>query len=158
MTSKDFQRVLVNSASGDREQAAEISSGEQRQQRQRDASEAATYIRSIRMHWKSTEADRAGRADRASGEYKVSEVVKAVRTCQNSLGQDGTCLGLLLLHVGPNGDEFGGQAFMEHYIIVTSNDIGLRISLIFLFSFLLAKANQPYYLTNSYRPYLFFLF
>jgi hypothetical protein len=28
---------------------------------------------------------------------------------------DGTCLGLLLLHVGPNGDGFGGQAFMEHY-------------------------------------------
>jgi hypothetical protein len=29
---------------------------------------------------------------------------------------DGACLGLLLLHVGPNGDVFGGQAFMEHYI------------------------------------------
>jgi hypothetical protein len=27
----------------------------------------------------------------------------------------GTCLGLLLLHVGPNGDGFGGQAFMENY-------------------------------------------
>jgi hypothetical protein len=38
-----------------------------------------------------------------------------VRTCQNSLGQDVTCLGLLLLHVGPNGDGFGGQAFMEDY-------------------------------------------
>jgi hypothetical protein len=25
------------------------------------------------------------------------------------------CLRLLLLHVGPNGDRFGGQAFMEHY-------------------------------------------
>jgi hypothetical protein len=45
----------------------------------------------------------------------LTEAVKAVRTCQNSLGQDGTCLGLLLLHVGPNGDGFGGQAFMEHY-------------------------------------------
>jgi hypothetical protein len=90
MTSKDFQRVLVNSTSGDGEQAAEISGGEQWQQRRRDASEAATYIRSIRMHWKSMEADRAGRADRASSEYKVSKAVKAVRTC----------LGLLLLHVG----------------------------------------------------------
>jgi hypothetical protein len=67
------------------------------------------------MHRKSTEADRADRADRAGGEYKVLEVVKVVRTCQNPLGQDGTCLGLLLLHVGPNGDGFGGQAFMEHY-------------------------------------------
>jgi hypothetical protein len=65
------------------------------------------------MHWKSTEADRA---DRVSSEYKVSEAVKTVRTCQNSLGQNGTCLGLLLLLVGPNGNGFGGQAFMEHYI------------------------------------------
>jgi hypothetical protein len=63
------------------------------------------------MHQKSLEADGA---DRAGGEYKVSEVVKMVRTCQNSLGQNGTHLGLLLL-VGPNGDGFGGQAFMEHY-------------------------------------------
>jgi hypothetical protein len=45
----------------------------------------------------------------------VLEVVKVVRTCQNPLGQDGTRLGLLLLHVGPNSDGFGGQAFMEHY-------------------------------------------
>jgi hypothetical protein len=78
----------------------------------------AACFGSIGMHRKSTEADRAGGADGADGagsEYKVSEAVKAVRTCQNSLGQDGTCLGLLLLHVGPNGDKFGGQAFMEHY-------------------------------------------
>jgi hypothetical protein len=40
-----------------------------------------------------------------------------VRTCQSSLGQTGTCLGLLLLHVGPHGDGFGGQAFMEHYSV-----------------------------------------
>jgi hypothetical protein len=39
-----------------------------------------------------------------------------VRTCQSLLGQTGTRLGLLLLHVGSNGDGFGGQAFMEHYI------------------------------------------
>jgi hypothetical protein len=45
----------------------------------------------------------------------VSEAVKTVRTCQNLSEQNGTCLGLLLLHVGPNGDGFGGQAFMEHY-------------------------------------------
>jgi hypothetical protein len=38
-----------------------------------------------------------------------------VRTCQNPLGQNGTRLGLLLLLVGPNGDGFGGKAFMEHY-------------------------------------------
>jgi hypothetical protein len=62
------------------------------------------------------EADRADRADRAGSEYKVSEPVKAVRTCQNLLGQNGTHLGLLLLLVGPNGDIFGGQALMEHYI------------------------------------------
>jgi hypothetical protein len=71
------------------------------------------------MHWKSMEADRADRADGAGGEYKVSEAVKMVRTCQNLLGQDGTCLGLLLLHVGPNGNKFGGQAFMEHYSVTT---------------------------------------
>jgi hypothetical protein len=38
-----------------------------------------------------------------------------VRTCQSSLEQTGTHLGLLLLHVEPHGDGFGGQAFMEHY-------------------------------------------
>jgi hypothetical protein len=62
------------------------------------------------------EADGADGADGAGSEYKVLEVVKAVRTCQNLLGQDSTRLELLLLHVGPNGDRFGGQAFMEHYI------------------------------------------
>jgi hypothetical protein len=40
---------------------------------------------------------------------------KRSELCQNSLGQDGTRLGILLLLVGPNGDGFGGQAFMEHY-------------------------------------------
>jgi hypothetical protein len=70
---------------------------------------------SIGMHRRSTEADRADRADRASSEYKVLEAVKTVRTCQNSLGQNGTHLELLLPLVGPNGDRFGGQAFMEHY-------------------------------------------
>jgi hypothetical protein len=66
------------------------------------------------------EADRADGADGASGEYRVLETVKVVRTCQNLLGQDGICLGLLLLHVGPNSDEFGGQAFMEHYTTTTT--------------------------------------
>jgi hypothetical protein len=70
------------------------------------------------MHRKNMEVDRADRADRASGECGVSEAVKMVRTCQNLLGQNGTRLGLLLLHVGPNGDRFGGQAFMEHYTVV----------------------------------------
>jgi hypothetical protein len=57
-------------------------------------------------------------ADGAGSEDKVSEAVKAVRTCQNSLGRNSTCLGLLLLLVGPDGDEFGGQAFMEHYTVL----------------------------------------
>jgi hypothetical protein len=70
----------------------------------------------IGMHRKSTEADGADGADKDGSEYKVSEVVKTIRTCQNSLGQNATHLGLLLLHVGPNGDGFGGQAFMEYYI------------------------------------------
>jgi hypothetical protein len=46
-----------------------------------------------------------------------------VRTCQNSLGQNGTHLGLLLLHVGPNGNRFGGQALMEHYSAVVVTDL-----------------------------------
>jgi hypothetical protein len=50
-------------------------------------------------------------------EVEVEVAVKTVRTCQNLLAQNGTCLGLLLLYVGPNGDGFGGQAFMEHYSI-----------------------------------------
>jgi hypothetical protein len=57
---------------------------------------------------KSTEADGAVGDDGAGGEYKVSEAVKAVRSCQKLLGQDGTRLGILLLLVGPNGDGFGG--------------------------------------------------
>jgi hypothetical protein len=72
------------------------------------------------MHRKCTEADRADRADRAGSEDKVSEAVKAVRTCQNLLGWNGTHLGLLLLLVGPDGDEFGGQAFMVHYSALRS--------------------------------------
>jgi hypothetical protein len=47
-------------------------------QRQRDASKTAACIGGIEIHQKSTEADRA---DRAGSEYKVSEAVKAVRTC-----------------------------------------------------------------------------
>jgi hypothetical protein len=50
----------------------------------------------------------------------VSEAVKVVRTCQNLFELDGTHLGLLLLHVGPNSDKFGGQAFMEHYTELAS--------------------------------------
>jgi hypothetical protein len=45
---------------------------------------------------------------------------KTVRTCQNLLGQNGTRLGLLVLLVGPNGDGFGSQAFMEHYSVLNS--------------------------------------
>jgi hypothetical protein len=48
------------------------------------------------------EVDGADGADGAGGKYNMSEAVKVVRTCQNLLGQDGTCPGLLLLHVGPN--------------------------------------------------------
>jgi hypothetical protein len=40
-----------------------------------------------------------------------------VRTCQSLLEQTGTRLGLLLLYVGPHGDGFGCQAFMEHYSV-----------------------------------------
>jgi hypothetical protein len=57
-----------------------------------------------------------------------------VRTCQNLLGQNSTRLGLLLLLVGPNGDGFGGQAFMEHYNIIEPMDKvvneGERISIL----------------------------
>jgi hypothetical protein len=67
------------------------------------------------MRQKSTEADGDDGDDGDSGKYKASEVVKMVRTCQSLSEQNCTCLGLLLLHVGPNGDGFGGQAFIEHY-------------------------------------------
>jgi hypothetical protein len=80
-----------------------------------EVAEAEGCIGGSSMHWKSMEADGADGADRVGGEYKVSEAVKTVRTCQNLLGQNGTHLGLLLLLVGPNGDGFGGQACMEHY-------------------------------------------
>jgi hypothetical protein len=71
------------------------------------------------MHWKSTEADGADGTDGDGSEYKVLEAVKMVRTCQNLSEQNGTHLGLLLLHVGPNGDGFAGQAFIEHYSMGT---------------------------------------
>jgi hypothetical protein len=70
------------------------------------------------MHRKSMEADGADgadgadRADRDGGEYTS---VRGGQSGQNLFEPDGTCLGLLLLLVGPNSDEFGGQAFMEHY-------------------------------------------
>jgi hypothetical protein len=67
------------------------------------------------MHRKCTEVDGA---DRAAVNTQVSEAVKVVRTHQNSFELDGTRLGLLLLHVGPNNDKLGGQAFMEHYNVV----------------------------------------
>jgi hypothetical protein len=87
------------------------------------------------MHRKCTEADGA---DGAGSEDKVSEVVKAVRACQNLLGQNGTRLGLLLLLVGPDGDKFGGQAFMEHYIVMKS----LTLKVI-NFLFILLLSIQP---------------
>jgi hypothetical protein len=91
---------------------------EQKRWKRRDASEAAAYIGGIGMHGKSTEADGDDGADGAGSKYKVSEVVKTVRTYQNSLGQNGTRLGLLLLHIGPTGDRYRGQAFMEHYTAI----------------------------------------
>jgi hypothetical protein len=48
-----------------------------------EASEAEGCIRGSSMHWRSTEADGAARADGARGEFKISEAVKVVRTCQN---------------------------------------------------------------------------
>jgi hypothetical protein len=80
------------------------------------------------MHWKCTEADGA---DRAGSEDKVSEVVKAVRTCQNSLGQNGTRLGLLLLLVGPDGDKIGGQAFMEHYSAIALQKCSTNVNALY---------------------------
>jgi hypothetical protein len=47
--------------------------------------------------------------NRVSTHWRQSEQSELVRTCQE----------LLLLHVGPNGDGFGGQAFMEHYNVVS---------------------------------------
>jgi hypothetical protein len=79
------------------------------------------------------EVDRADGADR---EYNMSEAVKAVKTCHKLSGQDGTCLGLLLLYVGPNGDGFGGQKLMEHYSTPFTIQITL-ILLIFLHYFLI---------------------
>jgi hypothetical protein len=60
------------------------------------------------MRRKSTEADGAD----GHGEYTS---VRGGQSGQNSFELDGTRLGFLLLHVGPNSDKFGGQAFMEHY-------------------------------------------
>jgi hypothetical protein len=62
------------------------------------------------MHWKHTEVDRADRAD-SGGEQSINtlEVVRVVGTYQNLSGQDGTCPELLVLHIGPNGDGFGGS-------------------------------------------------
>jgi hypothetical protein len=66
------------------------------------ALEAEGYIGGSGMHRRSTEL---GGADGAGGEQSINtlEVVRAVRTCQNLSGQDGTCPGLLLLHVGDLG-------------------------------------------------------
>jgi hypothetical protein len=47
-----------------------------------EASEVDACIRDSGMHQRSMEVDRAAGADGARGEYKMSEAVKAVRTCQ----------------------------------------------------------------------------
>jgi hypothetical protein len=49
---------------------------------------------------------------------------------QNLSELDGTCLGLLLLHVGPNGDEVGGQAFMEYYTMYNVNSTANKAGMI----------------------------
>jgi hypothetical protein len=48
---------------------------------------------------------------------RVSEAacIGSGQSGQNLSELNGICLGLLLLHVRPNGDGFGGQAFMEYY-------------------------------------------
>jgi hypothetical protein len=61
--------------------------------------------------WNASEGHRSGRS---RGEYTS---VGGGQSGQNLLELDGTHLRLLLLHVGPNSDRFGGQAFMEYYII-----------------------------------------
>jgi hypothetical protein len=48
-----------------------------------EALEVERCIRGSGMHRRSTEVDGAARADGARGEYKTSEAVKVVRTCQN---------------------------------------------------------------------------
>jgi hypothetical protein len=65
-------------------------------------------------HWNALEVHRSGWSWRSRGEY-IS--VGGGQSGQNSFELDGTCLGLLMLHVGPNSDKFGGQAFMEHYTV-----------------------------------------
>jgi hypothetical protein len=71
------------------------------------------------------EADGADGDDGGSGEYKVSEVVKMVRTCQSLSEQNCTHLGLLLLHTGPNGDGFHLWNITTHQIVAMPGDLGL---------------------------------
>jgi hypothetical protein len=49
------------------------------------------------------------------GASEAAACIGGGQSGQNLSELDGTCLGLLLLHIGPNGDGFGGQALMEHY-------------------------------------------
>jgi hypothetical protein len=61
-----------------------------------EASEVAACIRGGSMHqrWQHVSEEHEGRqsrqnlsaADRARGEYKISKVVKTIRTCQNRIG------------------------------------------------------------------------
>jgi hypothetical protein len=73
-----------------------------------EASEAEVCIGGRGMHWRWRHWS-VGGAQRWTELPELSEL-------------DETCLGLLLLHVGPNGDRFGGQAFMEHYNMETAKD------------------------------------
>jgi hypothetical protein len=51
------------------------------------------------------------------------------RNASEEHGSGRSRLGLLLLLVGPNGDGFGGQAFMEHYSGITPSTQSYRDTL-----------------------------
>jgi hypothetical protein len=68
-------------------------------------------------HRNASEEHRGGRNWQSWQSWRWMQSVGGSQSSQNWLRQDGTCLGLLLLHVEPNGNRFGGQAFIEHYSI-----------------------------------------
>jgi hypothetical protein len=69
-------------------------------------------------------AEAADVAMEAEVEAADAETTERWRHRDPSKEHRSCCLWLLLLLVGPNGDGFGGQAFMEHYSAIFSERFG----------------------------------
>jgi hypothetical protein len=109
-------------------EAAKAEAAEAEHQRQRNASEVAACIGGIGMH----------RKMEPTVNTKCRRQSKRSELCQNLLGQDGTCLGLLLLHVGLNGEDLG----VRHLWNITLSYTKILQAVLHIICVLMASAHK----------------